>query len=166
MSTRSSQPLIASERVRTATPPTLAPLGATLIAIGLAMTIAGWLDVALAWVPTRFGNNEWEFATVSRTFDGMALGTLGVSLFAVGAMLRRYRLLLGLIVVVFALMTCFVLAAAGLYLLNVPVAIGGVQDQVRGLLNVAILRTSAFIVVYVLLYSWLTWFCWRQYRAL
>ena len=135
------------------------------MAIGLAMAIAGWLDIALAWVPPRFGSREWEFATISRTFDGMALGSLGLSLFGVGLVLRQYRRLLALTAVLTGALTLVLLALAGLYLLNVPVAFQSAEDQILLLLKVAVGRTSTFILVYLGLYGWLTWFFWRHSRG-
>lgn len=142
------------------------PLGPLLLAIGSAMAVVGWLDLALAWVPPRFGDPEWEFATVSRTFDGMALGALGLALLGTGVVLQRYRRLVAVASVLSGLFTVLLLGLVLLYGLSVPVALQAADGPIRPLLTVAIARTSTFAVVYLGLFAWLTWFFWRQRRAI
>jgi hypothetical protein len=64
-----------------ATPATLAPI---LVALGIALAIAGWLDVLLFYWPPHFGDNGWEFGTVAQTMDALPLPTLGLGLLAIG----------------------------------------------------------------------------------
>jgi hypothetical protein len=60
---------------------TLAPL---LIVVGIALAIAGWLDVVLFYWPPQFGDKGWEFGTVAQTMDALPLPTVGLALLAIG----------------------------------------------------------------------------------
>ncbi len=64
-----------------ATPASLAPL---LMAAGIALAIAGWLDVLLFYWPPHFGDKGWEFGTIAQTMDALPLPTLGLLLLAMG----------------------------------------------------------------------------------
>lgn len=138
---------------------------APLVALGLALVAVAAVDLGLAWYPPRFGYQEWEFGTASRTFDGLALGTIGLVLLTVGAVASRGKRRLLALVIVHVLALFVLLAVAGLYALNAPVALARVPLEARQLLTHAVIRTSLFILFYLPLYGWLALFTWRQYRA-
>lgn len=132
--------------------------------VGFAIAAIGWTDLLFAWFPPDFGNFEWEFGTSSRTFDGLALGTIGFGAL-VGALagLGRRRAIM-VAAVVSSLMLLFVAGSALLYWLSIAPAWGASPQPIREALKVAFFRTSVFIVLYLVVYGWLTWFTWRGWR--
>jgi hypothetical protein len=53
--------------------------------IGLAFLVVGGSDFALVWFPLNFGNPEWEFGTVTQSFNGLPILLLGLGLLVAGA---------------------------------------------------------------------------------
>ena len=96
--------------------------------VGLAFFIVGALDLLMTWVPTRFGNPEWEFGTVSRTLDNLPITAIGLTMLMASVAARSIAWAMratGLI----ALLLAAVLAMGFLvYLLDVPLALRRVTD--------------------------------------
>jgi hypothetical protein len=135
-------------------------------ALGLAICAVAAVDFVLAWTPFRFGNGEWEFGTVTRTMDSLALGTTGVVLLVVSAAVQRLRLALALLGVLAVLAVVGLIGCLVLYGLTVPVALKAVPAEASSVLKRAVVRTSSFGLIYLVLYSWLGWFTWRARRAI
>jgi hypothetical protein len=152
----------AQKRVRAAGAEVLVPV---LFAFGLVITFVSVVDLGLAWIPIRIGSGEWEFGTVSTTFNAMPLTAMGLVFLAMGALLAQSTFVLRIMSGVFLLVVLFLLGASVLYVLNVPVALGAVPPEASSLLKRAILRTSAFAGLYTVLFGWLCWFTWRQAGA-
>jgi hypothetical protein len=139
-----------------------APL--TVLALGLA--IVGVADAALVWYPPEVGNAQWEFTTITRTFNGLALATIGIGGLAALAIASARR---GLIAVLSALCTLAAIAimvAGVLYLMSVPVALGAAPAALADSLTLAIGKTLLYIVVYLAVYGFLTVYGWRRFNAL
>jgi magnesium-transporting ATPase (P-type) len=97
----------------------------------LVLALAGIGDWVLAWIPLRFGNTEWEFATIVSTFSALPLVTMGLAGLAGSAVARgiRWQLIaVGTIVLVWGLL---ILVALLLFLLDVPIALKMVQGPPR-----------------------------------
>ena len=140
--------------------------GLPILAVGIATFLVGWSDILISWFPFRIGNQEWEFSTISRTIDGMSLGTLGVCLIAIGAVMTRAKMVMRLALGLAAAGVALLLVAAGLYALTVPVAFSTADGAMRPLLRVAVLRTTWFLIIYLMLYGWLAWFFWKLMRRM
>lgn len=134
------------------------------IAGGVAIAIVGWTDILMAWYPLQFGSLEWEFGTISRTFDGLPLGTVGLLGIVAGLAAGGRRRGMLVMSAILAVITLVLIGLAGLYLLDAAPAWAASAPPVRETLKVAFIRTPIFIVTYVVLYSWMTWFTWRQWR--
>ena len=163
-----SAPLIDLEPVRAAPrrlPEQAGSFVRPLAALGLALTSVGLLDLAFAWLPSEFGVGEWEFGTVSRTFDAYALLTVGWGLLLSAALLRSSALALRLLALVFAVTALGLLGALALYALNVPLALRAMPAESKSALVRAIMRTGAFAAIYITLYGWLAWFAWHRAGA-
>ncbi|HEX5829438.1 MAG TPA: hypothetical protein VFY16_00565 [Gemmatimonadaceae bacterium] len=147
--------------------PTLATIaggdGATgawtlLGAVGVAFTVVGFTDVALAWYPMAVGNPEWEFGTVSATLNGMPVPALGLTLMAASALQagRRWQALLaGVVAVVLALVLT---GCALLFALNIPAALNAVQQPfIRVGLLKGMAKAGVASAAYVIYFAWLAW---------
>ncbi|HEX6135407.1 MAG TPA: hypothetical protein VFZ24_15665 [Longimicrobiales bacterium] len=134
------------------------------LALGLAITAVGFIDLGFAWFPWRFGNGEWEFGTVSRTFDSLALVSVGIGLVAAAAVSRPSRWLIGTVAAVATIVLLGLLGSILIYALNLPVALRAVPAGASGALQRAVMRTSGFMLVYVAFYTWLTVYGWRSFR--
>ncbi len=135
---------------------------ALLVGLGATLTVVGWTDLALLWYPLAFGSPEWEFGTISAHFQGMPVGTVGLVLLAAGAVGRRWRLGTRVLAIVFLLVTAGLLGVSMIYLLDMPVALTGVAEDLKPTLVKVMLKTSLSATAYVALYAWLWWFLWRK----
>ena len=133
--------------------------------MGITVSVVGWTDLALLWYPLNFGNPQWEFGTISGHFDGMPLGTLGISILTVGAYGKGWHRTTRVFAVIVAVIAVLLFAISVIYLLDVPVALRGTAPEMGGLLKKAMFKTGVFAAVYICFYSWLAWFLWRKTKA-
>lgn len=90
---------------------------------GLVLALMGLRDFVLPWYPLAFGRPKWEFGTVAATFSGLPLILLGFAglVAAARALSRRWLILtMGTVLLTFGLV---LLAAYGLFLLDIPVTL-------------------------------------------
>ena len=66
-----------SSKARRALPPDPVRTWALLGWVGVAFIVVGGVDFALTWYPMNFGNREWEFGTVTASFNGLPILLLG-----------------------------------------------------------------------------------------
>jgi hypothetical protein len=126
-----------------------------LAGLGVALSVVGGADLLLAWIPQAFGNPEWEFGTVSSTFDGLPVPTMGLILLTGAALVRRSRWAVRALSFVHVGVALLLMAAAVLYLTDVPLALRSIQDpSLRVGLVKAMVKTGVQIVVYPSLFFW------------
>ncbi len=94
--------------------------------IGIVILAVGGADILLTWYPTSFGDFEWEFGTVSASFNGLPTVTVGMGLWLASALKGGRRRLSLALSAAFALMGVLVIAAAMLYATTAPVALSSV----------------------------------------
>lgn len=97
--------------------------------VGLAFFLIGALDLAMGWVPFRLGNPEWEFGTVSRTFDNLPITALGLTLLLASAAARGIDWAIRATGLLALLLALFLFASLLVYALDVPVAFRAVGDS-------------------------------------
>jgi hypothetical protein len=142
---------------RPARPPDRAAVWALLGWIGMAFVVVGGVDFALAWYPPEFGNREWEFGTVTASFNGLPIVVLGLGLLLTSS-LQTGRRWLGLL----AALGCFglfawVVAGVVIYGTNVPLALSAVPPEVLTGMKKAVVRTAVQSVAYPVLLAYLGW---------
>jgi hypothetical protein len=125
------------------------------IGVGLGLTIIGLTDVALLWIPPRFGSIEWEFDALTSTFESLTLVTFGLSLLAAGFLTRGTKAGLYTVSALFTLLLFVVLGAIALFGLNAPVAYRGTPALVRPTMKLILIKTSLLALIYLVLYSYL-----------
>lgn len=96
--------------------------------VGLAFFVIGALDLAMGWIPLRFGNPEWEFGTVSRTFDNLPITVLGLTMLLASAAARGTNWALRAAGLLAVLLAAFLLVGLVVYALDVPVAFRAVGE--------------------------------------
>jgi hypothetical protein len=116
--------------------------------LGLVLACVGLWDFALAWYPTNWGVPEWEFATVTASYSGLPLPTMGLIALTASAIARGVRwqvvlLSIGLICFSVALLLGFVL-----FLTTVPVALGAVQGIPALGIKKAVAKTTMLAVAF------------------
>jgi hypothetical protein len=117
--------------------------------IGLAFLIVGGTDFLLAWVPPNFGTREWEYATVTQSFNGLPILLLGVGLLTVAseAVGRRWW---GLVALgASAVLLFWVLAGAALWAMSIGLALETAPEQVLIGVQRGAVRTVVQILAYV-----------------
>jgi ABC-type multidrug transport system permease subunit len=156
-----------------ATPESLAPL---LVAVGIALAVAGWLDVLLFYWPPQFGDKGWEFGTVAQTMDSMPLPALGLALLALGlrgSAARRFLTRPFALALIFVALACAGLLA--LFCLDIDTAFRAMGRAARAAvaqgsapnpylssdLKRGVAKTVVLGVTYILLYASLGWQMWR-----
>lgn len=159
------KPKDSGSRKKGSHPETLERVLAFVRWVGLAFFVLGSTDVALTWLPMDFGNREWEFATVTASFNGMPVIILGLTLVVAGAALgmRRWWALGGGIVGLGFL--AFVLGATGLWATNLPLALGAVEGVVLTGMKKAILKTAVQSVVLPLVFGAVAYFGIKSFRV-
>lgn len=128
--------------------------------IGLAFLLVGGSDFALVWFPLRIGTREWEFATVTQSFNGLPILLLGVGLLVVAAerLERRWWWVVGLVAA--TVMLLWVLLGVVLWSMNASLALQtapenlaqGVQKAVAKTLIQSLVYTAAF--AYLIVRAW------------
>lgn len=96
--------------------------------VGLALFLIGMFDLLLGWVPTRFGNPEWEFGVVSRTLDSMPVPVVGLTLLMASVSARGIAWAMRAVGLVALLLTAILAVGLLVYLLDVPLALRVVTD--------------------------------------
>jgi hypothetical protein len=131
--------------------------------LGVALALVGGADLLLAWFPFGFGNPEWEFGTVSSTFDGLPVLAMGSVLLLGGAIVRQSRWAIRGVSLLHAGLGLLLLGAALLYATDVPLALQSIKDPMLriGLLK-AIAKTTVQMLVYPPLFFWVAVQGWRQ----
>ena len=131
--------------------------------LGAAFAFIGLFDVVLTWIPLAFGDAEWEFGTVTSSMDSMPVATLGLGLLLGAGVARGKRNLLRGLSVLFIAIGFAILAAALLYVTEIPIALRAVQDAGLALaMKKAIAKTSVQLILYPVLYMWLGFTAWRH----
>jgi hypothetical protein len=116
--------------------------------LGLVLAVVGLWDFALTWYPANWGSPEWEFATVTASYSGLPLPTMGLLALAASAIARGVRwqvrlLSIGLIGFAIALLLGFVL-----FLTTVPVALTSVEGIALVGIKKAIAKTAMIAVMF------------------
>jgi hypothetical protein len=132
-------------------------VGALVGWLGWVLLISGGADFALSWYPMNFGTPEWEYATVTSSFNVLPLILLGLGLVVVGASATGRRWWSIPVAIVAAGMLLFLLFAGMVWATNVPIALGAAQGAALTGLKKAIARTSVQLVVYAPLLTFISW---------
>lgn len=133
----------------------------TLGWIGLVFTVVGGADFALVWYPSSFGSPEWEFGTVTQSLNGIPILLLGIGMLFAGSEQtgRRWWMYVG--AGCSLLMLVWVVVGAGLWGLNVPMALQTVPDELALGVRKAIFKTSLQSVAYASVFAYLVRRAWR-----
>lgn len=128
--------------------------------IGLAFMLVGGMDFVLTWLPPDFGNREWEYGTVTASFNGLPILLLGLGLL-ITASERLDRRWWGTLGVVGALgLLLWVLAGFALWAMNISLALQTVPDNLLLGVQRALAKTMVQSVVYSVLLAYLVRKAW------
>ncbi len=130
--------------------------------IGLAFLTVGGADFLLTWFPLQLGNREWEFATVTQTFNGLPILLLGIGLLTVAAeqVERRWW---GLIAVSAAgLLAVWIVVGFVIWALNVQLALATVPAELAPGIRKAIVKTFLQSLTYPAVMLYLVRRAWLQ----
>lgn len=125
--------------------------------VGLALLVVGGADFALTWYPMEFGNREWEFGTVTQSFNGLPILVLGLGLLLTSSALidRKWLALLAAFGALGLLL--WVVAGVALWAKTVPIALSGTPVEVLTGMKKAIARTAVQSVTYPVILGFLLW---------
>lgn len=123
--------------------------------VGLAFLVVGGADFALTWYPMDFGNREWEFGTVTASFNGLPILVLGLGLLLTSSLQsgrRWWSLLAALGAFVLAL---WIVVGVVLWATNVPLALSSVPPDVMIGMKKSIAKTVVQSVTYPVVLTYL-----------
>lgn len=109
---------------------------------GLLLTVVGLVNVGIQWYPLSFSSPEWEFTTVAQSFGALPLLTMGLAALLGSCWARGMRKSVLLLSVFLVLLSLFVAAAYGLFLLTVPLALRTANAPGGFVLQKAVVQTS------------------------
>jgi len=125
--------------------------------IGVVFLLVGGTDFVLAWFPLDFGTREWEFGTVTGSFDGLPIVILGVGALLAASVQIGRRWWTVTSAVVAGVLLLAVVAAVVLWLTNVPLALQAVPAEAATGLKKALVKTMVQGVTYPLVLAYLAW---------
>jgi hypothetical protein len=130
--------------------------------IGLVFLVVGGTDFALAWFPADFGSPEWEFATVTQSFNGLPIVVLGLGLLLIGAeqVDRSWWWWTGAISLM--VLITWVVVGIGMWSLNVGMALATVPDELRLGVQKAVTKTAVQGAVYPVVMGYLLLKAWSS----
>ncbi len=130
-----------------------------------AFLLVGGSDFVLAWVPPMFGNQQWEFGTVTATFNGLPIVVLSIALLLAASMQVERRWWSWLVAVVALVMFLWILGGAVLWATDAPLAARTIPDDLTLGLKKALVKTGIQAVVYPVLFAYLFWRAQRAARG-
>jgi len=133
-------------------------VGWTLLRIlGLMFVVAGGIDLALLWYPSRMGTPEFEFATITQFVAGLPVVTMGLvalAISAAGSGSRGWLMAVGVLAIV-AVAVLAVLAV--IYATTVPLALRTVSMEVKVGIKKSVVKMVVQCLGYGLGYLALGW---------
>jgi len=116
--------------------------------IGAVFLVVGGTDFALIWLPPNFGSREWQFGTVTQSFNGLPILVLGIGLLLAGATRTERRWWAYLAAIGALAMLVWVSVGFVLWGMNVSLAMASVPDQLTLGVQKAIAKTLIQSLVY------------------
>ncbi len=116
--------------------------------LGFVLAVVGLWDFALTWYPLNFGSPEWEFATVTASYSGLPLPTMGLMALAASAIARRVRWQVILLSLVLLLLGVGLLLGFLLFLTTVPMALRAVEGIALIGIRKAVAKTTMLAVMF------------------
>lgn len=116
---------------------------------GAVFLLIGIVDIALAWLPLRFGDPEWEFGTISTTINNLPVPAIGLALFLASAVAadHRWQTIVGIVVAL--LLAADLAIMATFYGLAAPLAWQAGSAAVgRAIIGGAILKAVVAMAAY------------------
>lgn len=141
-----------------------------LLALGVAFTLIGLVNLSLLWWPLRFGHVAWEFATFGSTLDNVPMTGLGLGLIAYSILLRRSGGATDrpggprVMSTIFGLYALALLVVGVLYLTAVPTILQRATPETMGPLRHQIIASGAEGIIYVIVFGWISLLLWRSVR--
>ena len=132
--------------------------------IGLVFLIVGGMDFVLVWTPTNFANREWQFGSVTQSFNGLPILLLGVGLLTVAGEQaeRTWWQWVGTVAA-----AALLLAVVGGFLLwasNVSLAMATVPENLARGVQEAIAKTAVQSVAYTAILGYLLGRVWIAHK--
>jgi hypothetical protein len=124
--------------------------------LGFALFAVGGTDFLLTWIPARFGNPEWEFATITAAMSAMPASLLGLTLLLVMSLEKEAPVPARIWSVALILWALALVGVAVIYGLTLPLAARGFAEPTVGIgLKKAIVRTLVQLSVYTIMMLWM-----------
>jgi len=123
--------------------------------VGLAFLVVGGADFALTWYPMDFGNREWEFGTVTASFNGLPILVLGLGLLYAAALGYQRRWWGALTLMASGVLMLCVLGGVVIWATNVPLALQSVPPGMMTGIKKALVKTTIQSVTYPVILGFL-----------
>jgi hypothetical protein len=124
---------------------------------GFIFLVVGGSDFVLTWYPTAFGNREWEFGTVTASFNHLPIIVLGLGLLYAGALQSARKGWAALVLVLATGLTIWVLLGAIIWATNVPLALQAAPPEVMTGIKKALVKTAIQSLAYPMILGYMAW---------
>lgn len=125
--------------------------------VGLTFLVVGGWDFALTWYPMDFGNREWQFGTVTASFNGLPVPVMGLGLLLASSIQTGRQWLAGVGALGALVLLVWALGGVVLWLGTVPLALEGTPVEVLVGMKKAIAKTAIQSVAYPMILGFLGW---------
>lgn len=123
--------------------------------VGVIMLVVGGSDFALTWYPASFGNHEWEFGTVTASFNGLPILVMATGLILASSLQTGRRWLVVLATIVAFGLALWILAGVVLWATNIPLALRSVPESVLVGMKKSLAKTLVQSVTYPIAFAYL-----------
>ncbi len=131
---------------------------------GLVLAVVGLADFALAWYPMNWGSPEWEFGTVTASYSGLPLPTMGLLALIASAVARGMRWQIVVLAVGLLGFALLLYVGFAVFLTTVPMALGAVEGVPQLGIKKAIVKTTVLALAFPGSYVVAGWLALRHVR--
>lgn len=108
---------------------------------GFVLLLVSLSDLALTWIPFELGRPEWEFGTVAASFAGLPLLAMGMAGVVASGLAFRRGWIVWPSVALMVILGVAMIAATGIFLLDVPLALRLAPVEVQVGIKKTIVKT-------------------------
>ena len=137
-----------------------------LFVLGMGLSVVGFIDVSLLFIPAYWASLEWEYGTVSGMFDAMPLLAIGIGMMTAASVANDWVWSRRLMVTVTLLLTVLLVVLSLVFALDVPAILRTAPDQgSKDVLKMSAVKTGLMALTYTVLYLALGVWTWRRLRV-
>lgn len=136
-----------------------------LFVVGIAISVVGFIDIAILFYPPNWASLDWEFGTLNGVVEGLPLLTVGMGAMSAAAVANGWVLTRRLMALLTILMALLLAVVGIMFALDVFAVLKVVQPAMKPTLKLTAVKISLMTVTYFMLYLALGVWTWRRLRG-